>query len=69
MTRAATVASRISPRWYQVYENLLPKCGKTGAKVADGRRLLTVVYYTLKRQQPSAFFMLRDQENHSSKDR
>jgi hypothetical protein len=53
----------------QVHENLLPKCGKTGAKVAIGRRLLTVVYYMLKRQQPCAFCMLRDQENYSSKDR
>jgi hypothetical protein len=53
----------------QVHENLLPKCGKTGAKVAVGRRLLTVVYYMLKRQHPCAFCMLRDQENYSSKDR
>lgn len=52
MTRAATVASRISPKWYRVHEQLLLRCGKTGAKVAVARRLLTVVYYMLKRQQP-----------------
>ena len=52
MTRAATVASRRSPRWYQVHEKLMSRCGKTGAKVAVARRLLTVVYYMLKNQQP-----------------
>ena len=52
MTRAATVASRSSKRWYHLHEKLLPRCGKTGAKVAVARHLLTVVYCMLKRQQP-----------------
>ena len=52
MTRAATVASRISNRWYQVHEKLVPRCGKTGAKVAVARRLLTVAYFMLKRDEP-----------------
>lgn len=52
MTRAATVASRRSSRWYRVHEKMVPRCGKIGAKVAVARRLLTVVYYMLKKQQP-----------------
>lgn len=52
MTRAATSASRFSPKWYRVHAKMLPRCGKTGAKVAVARRLLTVVYYMLKREQP-----------------
>ena len=52
MTRAATVACRISPKWRRVHAQLLPRCGKTGAKVAIARRLLTVVYHMLIRQQP-----------------
>lgn len=59
MTRTATVASRSSKRWYSVHEKMRPRCGKTGAKVAVARRLLTVVYFMLKRQQPY-------QENYSS---
>jgi len=52
MTRAATVASRRSKRWYVVHENLLPRCGKVAAKVAVARRLLTVIFYMLKRMEP-----------------
>jgi transposase len=52
MTRAATVASRCSPKWRQVHQSMIPRCSKKGAKVAVARRLLTVVYYMLKRQQP-----------------
>jgi transposase len=52
MTRSATVASRSSKRWYHIHEKLLPRCGRTGAKVAVARRLLTVIYFMLKRQQP-----------------
>jgi len=52
MTRSATVASRASKRWYRVHEKLLPRCGRKGAKVAVARRLLTVVFYMLIRQQP-----------------
>ena len=52
MTRAATLASRFSPRWYRIHERLLPRCGRRGAKVAVARRLLTVLYFMLIRQQP-----------------
>jgi transposase len=52
MTRAAISASRTSPKWRQVHENMLLRCGKKGAKVVVARRLLTVVYHMLKRQQP-----------------
>jgi transposase len=52
MTRAASLASRFSPKWYRVHEKMLPRCGRKGAKVAVARRLLTVVYFMLKRQQP-----------------
>ena len=52
MTRTASVACRLSPKWVRVHNSLVPRCGKTGAKVAVGRRLLTVVYHMLKRQQP-----------------
>ena len=52
MTRAATVASRTSKRWYQVHEKLVPRCDKKGAKVAVGRRLLTVIYFMLTRNEP-----------------
>jgi transposase len=50
--QAAMVASRFSPRWYRVHERLAKRCGKRGAKVAVARRLLTVIYYMLKRNQP-----------------
>ena len=52
MTRAATVASYKSKRWHRVHEALAPRCGKTAAKVAIARRLLTVVYFMLKRNEP-----------------
>jgi len=52
MTRAATVASRISKRWYHVHEKLVPRCDKKGAKVAVARRLLTVIYFMLTRNEP-----------------
>jgi len=52
MTRAATVASRTSKRWYQVHEKLVPRCDKKGAKVAVARRLLTVIYFMLTRNEP-----------------
>ena len=51
MTRAASVASKHSQRWRQVHDTLVPRCGKTAAKVAVARRLLTVVYYMLIRNQ------------------
>ena len=52
MGQAAMVASRFSPRWYEVHEQLAKRCGKRGARVAVARRLLTVLYYMLKRDQP-----------------
>lgn len=52
MGQAAMVASRFSSRWYQVYERLAKRCGKRGARVAVARRLLTVIYYMLKRDRP-----------------
>ena len=62
MTRAATIASRSSKRWYGVHEKLVLRCGRQAAKVAIARRLLTVIYYMLKRQEPY-------QEDYSSQDR
>ena len=59
MTQAAHVACRKSKRWYLVFENLLPRCGKKAAKVAIARRLLTVAYFMLTRDQPY-------QENYSA---
>jgi len=52
MTRAASVASYKSKRWHRVHESLAPRCGKIAAKVAIARRLLTVVYFMLKRNEP-----------------
>jgi transposase len=59
MTRAASVAAYKSKRWHRVHENLIPRCGKKAAKVALARRLLTVIYFMLKRGQPY-------QENYTS---
>ena len=52
LVRAAIVASRFSPRWYAVHERLVPRCGRIGAKVAVGRRLLTVIYHMWTRGEP-----------------
>ena len=62
MTRAATNASRFSKRWYGVHEKISLRSGRKVAKVAVGRRLLTVIYYMLKRQEPY-------QEDYPSQDR
>lgn len=62
MTRAATVASRYSKRWYKIHENISRHAGRKVAKVAVARRLLTVIYFMLKRQEPY-------QENYHSRDR
>ena len=51
MTQATMIASRISKRWRLVYETLSRRCGKKAARVAVARRLLTVVYYMLKRNE------------------
>lgn len=65
MTWAATVASRTSKRWYHVHEKLAPRCGKKGAKVDVACRLLTVVYFMLKRNQP----YMEDYEKRHTADR
>jgi transposase len=52
MVRAATVSCRVSPKWYQVHEHLAQRCGRRAARVAVARRLLTVIYYMWKRDQP-----------------
>ena len=52
MTRAASVASYKSKRWHRVHQTLVPRCGKTGAKVGVARHLLTVIYFMLKRNEP-----------------
>ena len=52
MVCAATTACRVSPRWSRVVERVAKRSGWRAAKVAVARRLLTVVYYMLKRNQP-----------------
>jgi transposase len=52
MVCAAITACRVSPRWSRVYERVARRSGWRAAKVAVGRRLLTVVYFMLKRNQP-----------------
>ena len=52
MVRAAMVACRVSPRWYMTHEHLALRCGRRAARVAVARRLLTVIYYMWKRDQP-----------------
>lgn len=52
MCQAANVACRISKRWKGVYENLAKRRGKRIAKVAIARRLLTVVFHMLTRNEP-----------------
>ena len=52
MGQAATIAARRSKRWQLVHEHLSKRCGKKGAKVAVARRLLTVAYHILMRDQP-----------------
>jgi len=51
MGQVAMVASRFSPRWYQVHEKLAKRIGKLKARVAVSRRLLSVIYFMLKRNQ------------------
>jgi transposase len=52
MVQAATVACRVSPKWYRVHEHMALRCGCRAAKVAVARRLLTIIYYMWKREQP-----------------
>jgi transposase len=62
MTRAATLASRVSKRWYHIHEKISRHSGRKVAKVAVARRLLTVIYFMIKRQEPY-------QDDYSSQDR
>jgi len=62
MTRAATVAYRCSKYWYRIHDQITNHSGSKVAKVAVARRMLTVIYFMLKRQEPY-------QENYLSKDR
>ena len=57
MVQAATVACRVSSKWYAIHSHLALRCGRRAARVAVARRLLTVIYYMWKRNQPY-------QENH-----
>ena len=52
MVRAATVACRISSKWCVIHSHLALRCGRRAARVAVARRLLTVIYYMWKRDQP-----------------
>ncbi|MCJ7723924.1 MAG: hypothetical protein MUP03_07310 [Anaerolineales bacterium] len=52
MVQAATVACRVSPKWYAIQSHLALHCGRRAARVAVARRLLTVIYYMWKRDQP-----------------
>jgi transposase len=52
MCQAANVACRRSKRWVGVYKTLANRRGKRIAKVAIARRLLTVVFCMLTRNEP-----------------
>jgi len=52
MVQAATVACRVSPKWYAIHSHLALHCGRRSARVAVARRLLTVIYFMWKRDQP-----------------
>jgi transposase len=52
MVRAATAAVKKSPRWRTVHKNLSRRSGKRAARVAVARRLLTVAYHMLQRNEP-----------------
>ena len=52
MVQAATTACRVSPKWYRVHEHMALRCGRRAARVAVARRLLTVIYYMWKKDQP-----------------
>lgn len=49
MVCAAITAIRVSPRWSMVYERIARRSGWRAAKVAVGRKMLSVIYYMLKR--------------------
>jgi transposase len=52
MVQAATTACRVSPKWYRVHERMALRCGRRAARVAVARRLLTVIYFMWKKDQP-----------------
>lgn len=52
MVQAATVACRVSRRWYVTHSHLALRCGRRAARVAVACRLLTVIYFLWKRDQP-----------------
>jgi len=52
MVRAATTACRVSPKWYRVHAHMALRCGRRAARVAVARRLLAVIYYMWKKDQP-----------------
>ncbi len=52
MVQAATTACRVSRKWYLVHEHMALRCGRRAARVAVARRLLTVIYFMWKRDQP-----------------
>jgi len=52
MVQAATTACRVSPKWYRVHEHMALRCGRRAARVAVARRLLTVIYFMWKKDQP-----------------
>jgi transposase len=49
MVCATITAIRISLRWSRVYERIARRSGWRSAKVAVGRKMLSVIYYMLKR--------------------
>lgn len=49
MVCAAMTAIRVSPRWSKVYERIARRSGWRSAKVAVGRKMLSVIYFMLKR--------------------
>jgi len=52
MVQAATTACRVSSKWCRVHEHMAFRCGRRAARVAVARRLLTVIYYMWKKDQP-----------------
>lgn len=49
MVCAAITAIRVNPRWSRVYERIARRSGWRSAKVAVGRKILSVIYFMLKR--------------------
>jgi len=49
---AAISSSRHSPRLARYYQRIKYHCGKKAARVALARKLLTIIYHMLTRQEP-----------------